>query len=316
MMCLSALNDTQQAFAWRNFAFLMLLTSGSSFFIIYLQKMILPISVEDMPPCISSSLPFVFPSFTKSLELLRPTAPPQSNFNSFVDFANPRPRADSLMGGSSPAGVIHTWGRFLLMFELYNSSLSSFVLHCCVDPDISLTDAPCAYAFRIGPACTARFLVPLRRFALPELSEEGLYAALGVGATKRTAESVRNLQSQRYRKALLERLHMRWTSTFSTTGVVDIDRPLTDPNILDLVMPLTVRVAARVQGRNRKFSTFSVGSQDLAADLLSTDHYRCDVETFEDALVEVSCIHFYNRGSVVHKPSRVSCRYSVAATCL
>jgi hypothetical protein len=185
------------------------------------------------------------------------------------------------MGGAAPPGVVHTWGRCLVMFELYNSSLSSFVLHCCVDPDISLTDTACAYAFRIGPACTARFLVPLRRFALPDLGEEG------VGATKRTAESVHTLQSQRYRKALLERLHMRWTSTFSTTGVVDIDRPLTDPNILDMVMPLTVRVAARVQGRDRKFSTFSVDNQDHAADLLSTDHYRCDVETFENALVEV-----------------------------
>ena len=221
-------------------------------------------------------------------------------------------------GGASPVGVVHTWGRFLVLFELQNSSLSSFVLHCCVDPEISLTDAACAYAFRIGPSCTARFLVPLRRFALPDLGEEGLYAALGVGATKRTAESVYTLQSQRYRKALLERLHLRWTSTFSTTGIVDIDRPFTDPKFLDMVMPLTVRVVARVQGRARKFSTFSTDNQDHAADLLSTDHYHCAVETFEHALVEVrraqiimlSCcivteLHF-------HAPRR----FSVAATCL
>ncbi len=244
-------------------------------------------SVEDIPPCNSSSLTFAPPSFIKSLELLRPSPPPQPSFGSFSDVTTPRPRADSVMGGPSSAGVVHTWGRFLVMFELCNSSLSSFVLHCCVDPDISLTDAACFYAFRIGPACTARFLVPLRRFALPDLGEEGLYAALGVGATKRTAESVQALQSQRYRKALLERLHMRWTSTFSTTGIVDIDMPLADPNFLDLVMPLTVRVVARLQGRDRKFSTFSSDNQDHAADLLSTDHYHCAVETFEHALIEV-----------------------------
>ena len=244
-------------------------------------------SVEDIPPCNSSSLPFSPPVFIKSLELLRPSPYRQPSFGSFADIITPRPRADSFMGGASPPGVIHTWGRFLAIFELHNSSLSSFVLHCCVDPDISLTDAACAYAFRIGPACTARFLVPLRRFALPDLGEDGLYAALGVGATKRTAESVHALQSQRYRKALLERLHMRWTSTFSTTGIVDIDRPLTDPNFIDMVMPLTVRVGARLEGRARKFSTFSTDNQDHAADLLSSDHYHCAVETFEQALVEV-----------------------------
>jgi hypothetical protein len=173
------------------------------------------------------------------------------------------------------------------MFELHNSSLSSFVLHCCVDPEISLTDGACTYAFRIGPACTARFLVPLRRFALPDLGEEGLYGALGVGAAKRTAEAVNALQSQRYRKALLERLHLRWTSTFNTTGVVDIDRPLSDSNFLDLVMPLTIRIAARVQGKNRKFSTFSTENLHHAADLLSTDHYHCALESFEHALIEV-----------------------------
>jgi hypothetical protein len=258
-------------------------------------------SVEDIPPCNPSSLPFSPPCFVKSLELLRPSPirPPsfgssaEPAFGSFSDITTPRPRADSFLGGSAaPPGVVHTWGRFLATFELFNSSLSSFVLHCCVDPDISLTDAACAYAFRIGPACTARFLVPLRRFSLPDLGEEGLYAALGVGATKRTAESVHALQSQRYRKALLERLHMRWTSTFSTTGVVDIDRPLTDPNFIDMVMPLTVRVAAKLQGRDRKFSTFSTDIQDHAADLLSSDHYHCAVETFEQALIEVHIASF------------------------
>ncbi len=297
---------------WKKYACLMLPTSGNHVLFALQHNVIVFRSVEDMPPCNSSSLPFAFPSFTKSMDLLRPTAPPQATLSSIIDFTTPRPRADSLTGGASPSGVVHTWGRFLVMFELYNSSLSSFVLHCCVDPDISLTDAACAYAFRIGPACTARFLVPLRRFALPDLGEEGLYAALGVGATKRTAESVHNLQSQRYRKALLERLHMRWTSTFSTTGVVDIDRPLTDPNILDTVMPLTIRVAARVQGRNRKFSTFSVGNQDHAADLLSTDHYRCDVEMFEDALVEVTCSRIWGR-PLLRARCHALCRCSVAA---